>query len=76
MVSVEGEAIWPVTWVTIEEVASGIEPGSSVAVIAVENLWAIPFIEAVRDSGGVLVDQFRVPSDVVAEVRQAAQQGS
>ena len=60
----------------VEEVASGIEPGSSVAVIAVENLWAIPFIEAVRDSGGVLVDQFRVPSDVVAEVRQAAQQGS
>lgn len=60
----------------VEEVASGIEPGSSVAVIAVENLWAIPFIEAVRDSGGVLVDQFRVPSDVVAEVRQAVQQGS
>ena len=57
----------------VEEVASGIEPGSSVAVIAVENLWAIPFIEAVRDSGGVLVDQFRVPSDVVAEVRQAVQ---
>ena len=23
MVSVEGEAMWPVTWVTIEEVASG-----------------------------------------------------
>ena len=60
----------------VEDVASGMEPGSSVAVIAVENLWAIPFIEAVRDSGGVLVDQFRVPSDVVAEVRQAAQQGS
>ena len=57
----------------VEEVASGIEPGSSVAVIAVENLWAIPFIEAVRESGGVLVDQFRVPSDVVAEVRQAVQ---
>ncbi|HKY65005.1 MAG TPA: DUF6325 family protein [Acidimicrobiales bacterium] len=57
----------------VEDVASGMEPGSSVAVIAVENLWAIPFIEAVRDSGGVLVDQFRVPSDVVAEVRQAVQ---
>jgi hypothetical protein len=57
----------------VEDVAAGIEPGSSVAVIAVENLWAVPFIEAVRDSGGELVDQFRVPSDVVAAVREAAQ---
>lgn len=60
----------------VEDVASGIEPGSSVAVIAVENLWAIPFIQAVRDAGGALVDQFRVPFDVVAEVRQAVEQGS
>ena len=57
----------------VEDVASGIEPGNSVAVIAVENLWAIPFINAVRDAGGLLVDQFRVPSDVVASVRQAVQ---
>jgi len=57
----------------VEDVAAGMEPGSSVAVIAVENLWAISFIEAVRGSGGELVDQFRVPSDVVAAVRDAAQ---
>jgi hypothetical protein len=50
-----------------------MDPGSSVAVIAVENLWAVPFIEAVRGSGGELVDQFRVPSEVVAAVRDAAQ---
>ena len=56
----------------VEEAAAGIDPGSSVAVIAVENLWAIPFIRAVRNSGGELVDQFRVPSDVVAAVREAA----
>jgi hypothetical protein len=56
----------------VEDAAAGIEPGSSVAVIAVENLWAVPFIRAVRGSGGELVDQFRVPSDVVAAVREAA----
>ena len=43
-------------------------PNSSVAVVAVENLWAIPFIDAVRRAGGELVDQARVPSDVVASV--------
>jgi hypothetical protein len=56
----------------VEDAAAGIEPGSSVAVVAVENLWAIPFIRAVRASGGELVDQIRVPSEVVAEVRDAA----
>ena len=45
------------------------------AVIAVENLWAIPFINAVRSAGGEVVDQARVPSDVVAAVRRAVDQG-
>ena len=45
----------------------------SVAVVAVENLWAIPFIDAVRRAGGELVDQVRVPSAVVTAVRDAAQ---
>jgi hypothetical protein len=56
----------------VEEVAGALEPNSSVAVIAVENLWAIPFIDAVRRSGGELVDQARVPSDVVASVLGAS----
>ena len=55
----------------VEEVGGQLEPNSSVAVIAVENLWAIPFIEAVRSAGGELIDQARVPSAVVAEVREA-----
>lgn len=60
----------------VDEVASGIEPGSSVAVIAVENLWAVPFINAVRSAGGELVDQARVPSEVVDTVRRAADEGT
>ena len=38
--------------------------------IAIENLWAIPFIEAVRSAGGEVIDQARVPSSVVAEIRE------
>ena len=45
------------------------KPNSSVAVVAVENLWAIPFIDAVRRAGGELIDQARVPSTVVDAVR-------
>jgi Family of unknown function (DUF6325) len=56
----------------VDEVATMLEPGNSVAVIAAENLWAIPFIEAVRSAGGELVDQVRVPSAVVDDVRDLA----
>ncbi len=39
------------------------------AVLAVENRWVVPFIRAVRGSGGELLDHVRVPSDVVDAVR-------
>jgi hypothetical protein len=42
------------------------------AVLAVENRWAIPFVNAVRDAGGELVDQARVPSDVIDAMRRDA----
>jgi Family of unknown function (DUF6325) len=52
-----------------EEISPDLEPNSSVALLAVENLWAIPFVDAVRDADGEVLDQFRVPADVVAEFR-------
>lgn len=55
----------------VEEVAAGIDPGSSKALIVVENLWAVPFITAVRNAGGELVDQARIRADVVSALRQA-----
>jgi hypothetical protein len=54
-----------------DEVVPLLEPGSSAAVLAVENRWLVPFIEAVRRADGELVDQARVPSEVVDEVRAA-----
>lgn len=57
-----------------EEVAPELEPNSSVALLAVENLWAIPFVDAVRDADGEVVDQFRVPADLVAEFRDAVRE--
>jgi len=54
-----------------EEVAPELEPDTSIALLAVENRWAIPFIDAVRGSDGEVLDQARVPADVVAAVREA-----
>jgi hypothetical protein len=53
-----------------EEVHPGLEPDTSAAVLAVEHRWAIPFVNAVRNAGGEVVDQARIPYDVVAAVRQ------
>jgi hypothetical protein len=57
----------------VEEVAAGLEANSSIAVVVIENLWAVPFITAVRNAGGDLVDQARIPSEVVSAVRQEAE---
>ncbi len=57
----------------VEEVAAGIAPGDSVATIVVENLWVVPFVNAVRNAGGELVAQARIPADVVAALRQGGQ---
>lgn len=56
----------------VADVGATLETNSSIAVVVIENLWAIPFIDAVRAAGGELVEQARVPSAVVAEVREAA----
>jgi hypothetical protein len=58
----------------VEEVGATLEPDTSVAIVVVENLWAIPFIAAVRSAGGELIDQVRVPSAVVDAVRDELSQ--
>jgi hypothetical protein len=54
----------------VEDVGRELDANSSVAVVAVENVWAVPFIKAVREAGGELVDQVRVPSATVEAIRQ------
>ena len=48
------------------EAAEGLDNNSSVAVLVVENIWAIPFINSLRNAGAELIDQARVPYDVAA----------
>jgi len=56
----------------VQDVGRDLPVNCSVAVVAVENVWATPFIEAVRNAGGELVDQVRVPSATVDAIRQGA----
>ena len=40
--------------------ADAIEPGTSAVMIMYENRWAVPFISAVHENGGIFVDAQRI----------------
>ena len=54
-------------------VAETLDPGSSAAVLAWENLWAKPVTAAIQNAGGELYDYDRVPHDVIVAAREWAQ---
>jgi hypothetical protein len=55
----------------VEALSQTLEPNSSAAILVFEHTWAIPFRDAVVDSGGVLAAAVRIPADVVDDVLAA-----
>jgi hypothetical protein len=53
------------------EAAGAMEAGTLAALVVYENLWAIPFVAAARESGGELVASGRIPAPVVMEALDA-----
>jgi uncharacterized membrane protein len=51
-----------------DEVSEDLPNNSSALLVAFENAWAERFVTAVRASGGVVIDQIRIPADVVESV--------
>lgn len=49
----------------IQEAGGALEPGASAALLVYENVWAAPFVDAVRRSGGELVASGRIPAEEV-----------
>ena len=58
----------------IEYAAEALEPNSSAALLLWEDVWAKPFVDAMRASGGVLIEGSRIPHDLIeaAEAELAA----
>ncbi len=52
----------------VAELATGLDPSSSAAILVFEHTWAKPFRDAIVDSGGVLAAKFRVPGRAVEEL--------
>lgn len=56
----------------LEAAAEELEPNSSAALIVWENLWAGRLADAVRTSGGELLDFGRIPHEIVEAAREWA----
>lgn len=52
----------------VEALKETLEPDSSAAILVFEHTWAIPFRDALVDSGGILAAAVRIPADVVDDV--------
>ena len=62
---IEGEVGGLVNAEDLDHVAANLPENNSALVIVWEDLWATPLVEALRGSGGVLVDSARIPADLV-----------
>ncbi|WP_256213963.1 DUF6325 family protein [Arthrobacter sp. ov118] len=55
----------------IAEATAAVQPGTVAALIVYENIWAAPFVAAVRESGGELIASTRIPAPDVMEALDA-----
>lgn len=52
----------------VNELAEGLDPDSSAALLVFEHTWAKPFRDAIVGSGGIVTADFRVPGLVVDQL--------
>jgi hypothetical protein len=63
--ALEGDVGGLISEEDIEYAATELEPNSSAALLIWEDVWAAPFVEAMRNSGGVLIEGSRIPHDLI-----------
>ncbi len=51
-----------------DEISDDLEPNSSALLIAYENTWMEPLVRAFAAADAVVIDQIRIPADVVNEL--------
>jgi hypothetical protein len=56
----------------IATAADAIEPGTSAVMIMYENRWAVPFISAVHQNGGLFIDAQRIPHQDLIDAVEAS----
>jgi hypothetical protein len=57
----------------VEQAAAVVEPGCAAGILIYENVWAAPFVAALRRAGGELVAAGRVPVEDLAAALDATE---
>src|SRR3954447_10828148 len=68
----EGEAGGFLSDEDVEHAAEALDPNSSAVLLIWEDLWAAPFADALRSSGGVVLEGGRIPRDLIKAAAEAA----
>ena len=55
----------------VEDLAEALAPNSSAAILLFEHTWAIPFRDAIANSGGQLVVRLPITEEALAEIAAA-----
>ena len=63
--ALEGEVGGLISAEDVEYAATELEPNSSAALLIWEDLWARPFVDALRASGAVVIEGSRIPHDLI-----------
>ena len=71
---IDGEVGGLVNTEDLDHVAANLPAGNSALVILWEDLWAKPLAEALRGSGGVLIDSARIPADLIEAAMEELEQ--
>jgi hypothetical protein len=65
---IEGEVGGVISHEDIDHATHDLPANSSAAVLVWEDVWATPFVEALRNAGAVLVESARIPHDLIEPV--------
>ena len=57
----------------VEQAAAVVQPGNAAGILIYENVWAAPFVGALRRAGGELVAAGRVPVEDLAAALDATE---
>ena len=61
----EGEVGGLINVEDLDHVAQGLPEGNSALIILWEDLWALGFVEAVQEAGGVVMETARIPRELI-----------
>ncbi len=63
--ALDGEVGGMINEQDIEYAGDALEPNSSAALLIWEDVWAKPFVDALRASGAVLIEGSRIPNELI-----------